>query len=75
LHSHLDFLPSYLDNVRDEHGKMFHQELSDTEKCCQGRWHPNILADSCETLLRETPDISYKQEYFVFNLNILFIRT
>ncbi|UYV80151.1 hypothetical protein LAZ67_18001830 [Cordylochernes scorpioides] len=32
LHSHLDFFPDNLGAVSDEHGELFHQDISSMEK-------------------------------------------
>jgi hypothetical protein len=37
LDSHLDFLPENLGAVSDEHGEIFHQDVSNTERRYQGK--------------------------------------
>lgn len=55
LHSHLDFFPENLGAaVSDEHGKRFHQDIASIEKRYTGKWSPNMLADYCWTLIRDT---------------------
>ncbi|UYV64369.1 hypothetical protein LAZ67_3000426 [Cordylochernes scorpioides] len=39
LHSHLDFFPDNLGAVSDEHGEMFHQDISSMEKRYQVAFH------------------------------------
>jgi hypothetical protein len=36
--------PSNLCAVGNEYGERFNQEMSDKEKCYQGRWNPHMLA-------------------------------
>ena len=38
LHSHLDKFPDNCDDVSDEHGKGFHQDIKTIEECYQGWW-------------------------------------
>ena len=45
LDSHIDFFPSNLGAVSDEHGERFHQEFKEMEIRCQGKQTVNILAD------------------------------
>lgn len=61
LHSHLDFFPSNLGDFSDEHGERFHQAIQQMEKRYQGKWNPNMLADYCWTLLKES-DSTYKKK-------------
>lgn len=62
LHSHLDFFPENLGAVSDEHGERFHQDIAAIEKRYTGKWSPNMLADYCWTLIRDTPRSSYKRK-------------
>jgi hypothetical protein len=41
--------------VSDEHGEKFYQDISQIEKRYSGKWSPYMLADSCCSLIRETP--------------------
>ena len=54
LHSHLDFFPSNLGEVSDEHGERFHQDISEMETRYQGRYNPNMMGDYCWFLQRDT---------------------
>jgi hypothetical protein len=56
LDSHLDFFPSNVGIVSDEHSKRFPQKIPDVEKHYQGRWNPNTLADYCQTLITGAPN-------------------
>ena len=47
LYSHLGFFPENLGAVSDKQGQQFHQEISTTEKRCQGKWSPRMLAGYC----------------------------
>ena len=62
LHAHLDFFPSYLGDVSDEHGERFHQEIAEMEKRYQGKWNPSMMADYCWTLQRDEPGAKYKRQ-------------
>ena len=62
LHSHLDFFPSNVGNVSDEHGERFHQDIATMEMRYQGKWNPSMLADYCWTLIRDTSDDQYKRQ-------------
>jgi len=56
LHIHLDFFPPNLGDVSDEHGEKFHQTIASMERRYQNGWKPNMLADYCWGLLRDTED-------------------
>jgi hypothetical protein len=45
LKSHLGFFPVNAEAVSDEHGELFHQDMSNMEKQYQGKWSPSMLAD------------------------------
>jgi hypothetical protein len=47
LKSHIDFFPSEMEQVTDEHGERFHQTLSTLEQRYQGRADPRMMADYC----------------------------
>jgi hypothetical protein len=54
LHSHLDFFPTNLGDVSDEHGERFHQDISTLETRYQGHCNPNMMGDYCWFLQRAT---------------------
>jgi hypothetical protein len=54
-YSHLDFFPEKVEAISDEHGETFHQDISQLEKRNSGKLSPNIVADYCWSLIRETP--------------------
>jgi hypothetical protein len=56
LHSHLDFFPTNLGDVSDEHGERFHQDISVMETRYQGRCNPSMMGDYCWFLQRATMD-------------------
>lgn len=62
LHSHLDFFPSNLGDVSDEHGERFHQDIATMEKRYQGKWTTTMLADYCWSLIRDATHVSYKRK-------------
>jgi len=45
LHSHLEFFPSDLGAVNDEHGQRFHQDISEMESRYQGRFDAAMMGD------------------------------
>jgi hypothetical protein len=42
LDSHLDFFPENLGAISYEHGQTFHQDISNVENRCQGKWSLSI---------------------------------
>jgi hypothetical protein len=59
LASHLDFFPKNLGAVRDEHGEIVRQDISNMEKRYQGKCSLSMLADYCCTLKRGVPQATY----------------
>ena len=59
LHSHLDFFRENLENVSEEHGERFHQDIQVLEKRYQGRWDEAIMGDYVWNLVRKC-NITYK---------------
>ena len=64
LESHLHFFPENLDQVSDEHGERFHQDILAMEKRYQGKWTSSILADCCWTLNRDVPEANYRRKSY-----------
>ena len=62
LHSHLGRFPENLDDVSDEQGERFHQDISDMEVCYQDRWDASILADYCWPIKRDDAGASYPRK-------------
>ena len=62
LDSHLDFFPSNCGTVSDEHGERFHQDISAMERRYQGKCNSSMLADYCWNVMRDAPEVHYKQE-------------
>jgi len=60
LESHLDFYPENLNEVSDEHGERFHQDIMAKENRYQGKWTSSMLADHSWTLKRDVPDAKYR---------------
>jgi hypothetical protein len=46
LRSFFDFLPENLDEVSDEKGEHFHQDIKSTEPRCPVFWKESMLADT-----------------------------
>jgi len=55
LHSYLDFSPENMGDVSDEHAVRFYRYISETEKRYSGKRSPNMVADYCWDIIRETP--------------------
>jgi len=53
LYSHLDRFPENLGYLSDEQGEQFHQDISEMEAKCQGRWDAAMLADYCWSIKRD----------------------
>ena len=68
LHSHLNFFPSNLGAVSDEHGERFHQDITKMERNYQGKWNPGMMGDFCWMLLHDIQEAKYtgssKKTYF-----------
>jgi hypothetical protein len=61
LHSHLDSFPVNCGAVSDEHGELFHQDISAMENRHKGKWSAAMLADYCWTVKSGVPEIQYKR--------------
>jgi hypothetical protein len=55
LASHLDYFPPNLGAISEEQGERFHQDLKDVERCYQGRWDVNIMANYCRSIASDDP--------------------
>ena len=62
LDSHLDFFPSNLGAVSDEHGERFHQDIALIERRYQGKWSSGMLADYCWGLKKDLPEAKYSRK-------------
>ena len=70
---HLDFFPDNMGAVSDEHGERFHQEISQPKRY-SGKWSPNMHADYCWSLVRETPTGEYKKQKSECLMNFFVVR-
>jgi len=61
LHSNLNFSPSNLGAVGDEHGERFHQDISTMQKRYTGKSSNNMLVDYCWNLNEEHSIACYKR--------------
>ncbi|GBM49431.1 Acetylcholinesterase-1 [Araneus ventricosus] len=59
LHSHLEFFPENLGSVSDEHGELFHQDISNMGVRYQGKWNTKMLADYCWTFKMDIPQAKH----------------
>jgi hypothetical protein len=48
--------------VSNEYDERFHHGIPQMGKKDNGKWSPNILADSCLSLIRATPTGEYKRK-------------
>jgi hypothetical protein len=48
--------------LSSEDGERLHRDISGMEKGYSGKWMPNMLADNCWILIRETPTGEYKRQ-------------
>jgi len=62
LFSHLDLFPLNCDDVSNEHGEHFHQDIWVMEHRYEGKWSVAILGDYCCTLKRDAPETKYHQQ-------------
>jgi hypothetical protein len=63
LDSHLDLFLKNLEEVSDEHGKRFHQDISIMKKLFVGRWNCGMLAEYCWCIMREPQTVATIQKY------------
>ena len=64
LHSHLDHFPKNLDDLSEEQGERFHQDIRVMEERYQGRWDATMLADYCWSLQRHCPDTKHSRKCY-----------
>ncbi|GBN87735.1 hypothetical protein AVEN_235178-1 [Araneus ventricosus] len=62
LDSHLNFFHDNCEQVNDEHGERFHQDIANMDKWYQGNRSTAMLADYCWTLIRDAPHVHYKRQ-------------
>ena len=62
LHSHLSRFPENLDDVSDEQGERFHQDISDMEVRNQGHWDATMLADYFWSIKRDDAGASLSRK-------------
>jgi len=56
LFSHLDFFPLNCDDLSDEHGERFRQDISLTEHRYKGKWSAATLGDCCWMMKSDAPE-------------------
>ncbi|KAI6650187.1 hypothetical protein LOD99_6104 [Oopsacas minuta] len=62
LFSHLDLFPENLEDLSEEQGERFHQDIKVIEERYQGRWETHMMADYCWSLQRDCPLISHNRK-------------
>ena len=55
-------LSRYATDVSDEHGERFHQDIATMENRYKGKCKPNMMADYCWSLKRDTSGSSHKRK-------------
>jgi hypothetical protein len=55
LQNYFDFYPENTRALSNEHSKTFRQIISQMKDRYNGEWSPNISADCCWGVMRETP--------------------
>jgi len=58
----LGIFPENLDEISDENGERFHQDITAMEKRYKGKWTSSILADCCWTLKKDVSDAKYRRK-------------
>jgi hypothetical protein len=56
------FSPGNTTATSNERNESFRQDISQKEKRYSSKWNPNMLADYCRTLVRETLTEEYKRQ-------------
>ena len=64
LFNHLNAFPENLGDLSEEHGERFHQDLKVMEERYKGKILPNMLADFCWKMARETESLRNHKKYF-----------
>lgn len=62
LHNHLDFFPSNLGDLSDEHGERFHKDIVTIENRFKGKDMTHMLAEYCWNLCRDTNPEAYTRK-------------
>jgi hypothetical protein len=56
------FFSENLGAVSEEQGELFHQDIKEMKRRCQGRWNVNTMGEYCWTIYCEIPEISHKRK-------------
>jgi hypothetical protein len=62
--------------VSEEHSERILQDITGANKIQSGKWHPNMLADYCWTLVRHTPTKEYRRQKWtkwVYDVTLLIL--
>ena len=62
LHGFLDRFSKNLDDVSNEQGERFHQDIEVMEDRCQGRWDKKMMSDYCWCLKRDKSDRQHSRK-------------
>ena len=62
LHSHLDYFPSNLGDVSEEHGERFHQDISTMEKRYSGKWNERMMGDYVWNIIRDSSSAHHSRK-------------
>jgi hypothetical protein len=70
LDLHLNFFPTNLSTVSDEHGECFLQEINMMDERYQGKWSPSMLADCYWTMVRIASEVRYNHKSSVATFQV-----
>jgi hypothetical protein len=70
----IDFFPGNLGAVSDEHGELFHQDISTIKQRYQDKWSPSMLVDYCSSLRRDVPQAQHNKTHTV-TFQVKYIRS
>jgi hypothetical protein len=62
LRSHLDYFSENCGSVSDEHGERFRQDIAAMEGRYNGKWSSSMLINYCWTLMRGSPNLTFKKK-------------
>ena len=69
LNSHLDKFPENLDDIGDEQGERFHQDIKGMEERCQGRWDTHMMSDYCWSIKRDCVEMKHSRKAYKRKFN------
>ena len=64
LFNHLEYFPENLDDISEEQGERFHQDIRKMKERYQGCWNSHMMADYCRTLIRDCTEQSHRRKSY-----------